>query len=170
MPHTFHRLAPAIVAALFLPSVVLAQEEDKSAVQSVYDMSQSAETADDYTAMIDECQRLPQTGLSEANGNYVTRLMSWAYNRRGEARAEEATAKVEEGDAATAAQLDATALEDFNTAIKLDGKVAESWANQALVYERRGEKDKAAKSYQQAVRLDPNYQPAVDGLARTKGV
>ena len=46
--------------------------------------------------------------------------------------------------------------------------IAESWANQALIYERRGDKAKAAKSYQQAVRLDPNYQPAVDGLARTK--
>ena len=61
------------------------------------------------------------------------------------------------------------AFADFNTAIKLDGKVAESWANQALVYERRGDKAKAAKSYQQAVRLDPNYKPAVDGLARTRG-
>ena len=60
------------------------------------------------------------------------------------------------------------AFADFNTAIKLDGKIAESWANQALIYERRGDKAKAAKSYQQAVRLDPNYKPAVDGLARTK--
>ena len=46
---------------------------------------------------------------------------------------------------------------------------AEGWANQALIYERRGEKDKAAKSYAQAVKLDPNYKPAADGLARTRG-
>ena len=48
--------------------------------------------------------------------------------------------------------------------------MAESWANQALVYERRGEKDKAAKSYARAVQLDPNYKPAVDGLSRTRKV
>ena len=60
------------------------------------------------------------------------------------------------------------AFADFNMAIKLDGKIAESWANQALIYERRGDKAKAAKSYQQAVRLDPNYKPAKDGLARTQ--
>ena len=60
------------------------------------------------------------------------------------------------------------AFADFNTAIKLDEKLAEGWANQALVYERRGEKQKAAKSYAQAVRLDPSYAPARDGLARTR--
>ena len=61
------------------------------------------------------------------------------------------------------------AFADFNKAIKLDGHIAESWANQALVYERRGDKAQAAKSYQQAKRLDPNYQPAIEGLARTRG-
>ena len=55
------------------------------------------------------------------------------------------------------------------TAINLDGKLAESWANQALIYERRGEMNKASKSYAQALRLDPNYKPAKDGLARTRG-
>ena len=63
---------------------------------------------------------------------------------------------------------DDNAFADFNQAIRLDGRIAESWANQGLVYEKRGEKAKAAKSYQQAVRLDPNYKPAVDGLARTR--
>ena len=29
---------------------------------------------------------------------------------------------------------------------------------------------KAARSYSQALRLDPNYKPAKDGLARTKGI
>ena len=38
-----------------------------------------------------------------------------------------------------------------------------------LVYERRGEKAKAAQSYAQAKKLDPNYQPALDGLNRVKG-
>ncbi|TIP77433.1 MAG: GlcNAc transferase, partial [Mesorhizobium sp.] len=31
----------------------------------------------------------------------------------------------------------------------------------------RGDKAKAAKSYREAVRLSPTYQPAKDGLART---
>ncbi|TGU39142.1 tetratricopeptide repeat protein, partial [bacterium M00.F.Ca.ET.152.01.1.1] len=46
-------------------------------------------------------------------------------------------------------------------------KNAEAWANQALIYEKRGDKVRAAKSYREAVHLDPNYQPAKDGLSRT---
>lgn len=64
---------------------------------------------------------------------------------------------------------DENAFADFNHAIELDDKIAESWANQALVYERRGDKARAAKSYSHAARLDPNYRPAKDGLARTRG-
>ena len=60
------------------------------------------------------------------------------------------------------------AFADFNTAIKLDGTIAESWANQALVYERRGEKQKAAMYYGEAVRLVPYYGPAKEGLARVR--
>ena len=54
-------------------------------------------------------------------------------------------------------------------AIKLDDRIAESWANQALIFERRGDKARAAKSYARAAQLDPNYQPAKDGLDRTRG-
>ena len=36
------------------------------------------------------------------------------------------------------------AFTDFNMAIKLDGKNAEAWSNQALIYERRGDKVRAA--------------------------
>ncbi|MGO6907464.1 tetratricopeptide repeat protein, partial [Rhizobium ruizarguesonis] len=61
---------------------------------------------------------------------------------------------------------DDNAFADFNHAIELNGNIAESWANQALVYERRGDKAKAARSYRHAIGLDPKYQPARDGLAR----
>ena len=48
----------------------------------------------------------------------------------------------------------------------MDPKIAESWANQALIYERRGDKAKAAKSYRHALGLDPKYGPAQQGVAR----
>ncbi|MBV2187537.1 MAG: tetratricopeptide repeat protein, partial [Rhizobium sp.] len=41
--------------------------------------------------------------------------------------------------------------------------------NQALIYERRGDKARAAKSYSHALSLDPKYLPAQQGLARTRG-
>ncbi|MFY8101368.1 MAG: tetratricopeptide repeat protein, partial [Allorhizobium sp.] len=63
---------------------------------------------------------------------------------------------------------DDNAFADFNLAIELNNNIAESWANQALIYERRGDKARAAKSYAHALRLDPKYEPAKQGLARTR--
>ncbi len=63
---------------------------------------------------------------------------------------------------------DENAFTDFNTAIRLNDNLAESWANQALVYEHRGDKERAARSYARALQLDPNYGPAKEGLARTR--
>ena len=77
--------------------------------------------------------------------------------------------KIPDAGVPTALREDIAYHADKPGGVNMYGKLAESWANQALVYERRGDKAKAAKSYQQAVRLDPNYKPAVDGLARTKG-
>jgi Tfp pilus assembly protein PilF len=37
------------------------------------------------------------------------------------------------------------------------------------VYEKRGDKARASKSFARAAQLDPNYRPASDGLARTRG-
>ena len=47
------------------------------------------------------------------------------------------------------------ALDDFNTALKLDSRYAEAWTNQALVFESRGNKKRAFKSYSRAVALKP---------------
>ena len=60
------------------------------------------------------------------------------------------------------------AFADFNQALKLNDKLAESWANQALVYERRKEFKKAEKPYQRATIFDPDYAPARDGLDRVR--
>ena len=61
------------------------------------------------------------------------------------------------------------ALDDFNTALKLDPNYAEAWTNQALVYEQRGQKKRAFKSYARAAALKPSYGPAKDGMKRTRG-
>ena len=60
------------------------------------------------------------------------------------------------------------AFADFNTAIKLDGKIAESWANQALVYERRGDKAKPRNPTPGRCGSTPTTSRPVDGLARTR--
>ena len=78
-------------------------------------------------------------------------------------------------DFSTAISLQPSAPEPYNgrglsyVALRLDENLAESWANQALVYEKQGELAKAKKSYQRALQLDGQYEPARSGLARVGG-
>jgi tetratricopeptide (TPR) repeat protein len=61
------------------------------------------------------------------------------------------------------------AFADFNTAIQLDRRNPEGWAYQGLVLERRGDRERASRSFAEAVRLDPDFEAAKNGLARTRG-
>src|SRR5687768_9691601 len=121
MPHTLFRSAMATLFALALASPALSQsDEQKAAIATVYKMSQESKSIDEFTAMIDECQRLLETELSKSYQDYIKKLASWAYNRRGELRSEEAAAQAGADGADAAAQLDAQAMEDFNASLQLD--------------------------------------------------
>jgi tetratricopeptide (TPR) repeat protein len=162
MPPTLLRLVSAFLAAVVLAPVVFAQEEEgaKSAIQTVYEMSQTAETADDFDKMIEECRRLLETGLSRQHEAYVNRLAAWAYNRRGEARAEEAASVAAEGETEEAARLDSLAVEDFTASLKLDPSRWKAYHNRGVSYAMMGEFDQALREFEQALRLNPTYANA----------
>jgi tetratricopeptide (TPR) repeat protein len=157
-----HR-TPSCIAAVFSLAAFFAtaasgqEDPSKSAVAEVYRMSQEAKTLEEFDAMLDECQRLMEAGLSQAHQDYVKQLASWAYNRRGELRAEEAAAKAEAGETEAAAQLEAGALEDFNEAIKLDPTRWKAYHNRGVSYAMAGEYEKALAEFDQALRLKPTY-------------
>ncbi|MBW3598190.1 MAG: tetratricopeptide repeat protein [Planctomycetes bacterium] len=158
MSSTSLRLVAAAMVLLFAAPAALAQDDDaRTAIQSVYEMSQSAETAEDYTKMIEESQRLLETGLSQQNSEYVRKLTAWAYNRRGEARAEEAGKHAAEGQTEAAAGLDAQALEDFNAAIQLDASRWKAYHNRGVSYAMTGDYQKALPEFNHALRLRPTF-------------
>jgi tetratricopeptide (TPR) repeat protein len=126
-----------------------ATDDSKAAIQSVYQMSQEAKSIAELDKMIDECRRLLETGLSKTYEDYVKQLASWAYNRRGELRSEEAESP-ESGNAAAA-------MEDFNTAIELDPTRGKAYHNRGVNYAMLGEYDKALAEFDQALRYKPTY-------------
>jgi tetratricopeptide (TPR) repeat protein len=51
------------------------------------------------------------------------------------------------------------AIADYDEAIRLDPKNADSYVNRGLAYDRKGEHDRAIADYDEAIRLDPKDAP-----------
>ena len=61
------------------------------------------------------------------------------------------------------------AVEDFNAALNVNNKDADSWANRGLAYERSNRRQEAIESYTRATSIDPNNPTARQGLGRLQG-
>jgi tetratricopeptide (TPR) repeat protein len=155
MPHMSHRFLLTVLFALAATAMAAAQDEapsdedSKAAIQAVYQMSQQAKSIAELDQMIDECRRLLEKGLTKTYEDYIKQLASWAYNRRGELRSEEADSQGS-GDAASA-------MEDFNAAIELDPTRGKAYHNRGVNYAMLGEYDKALAEFDLALRHKPTY-------------
>jgi lipoprotein NlpI len=58
------------------------------------------------------------------------------------------------------------AIKDYNQAIQLDLKVANTYVGRGLAYEFKGDYDRAIKDYNQAIQLDPKFASAYVGRGR----
>jgi len=61
-----------------------------------------------------------------------------------------------------------TALDDYNTALRLDPNFALAYNNRAVLYAEMGERAKALADYEAAVRLDPGNENAINGRRAMK--
>ena len=113
-----------ILALASLPSNGFAQplgssvvEKERSVVsadlQMIYQKTESAATVADYSAILNFCRNVvgDSTRVKE-DRLYARTLMSWAANRRGEARSDQAGNLVREQQFGQAAELDAMANKD----------------------------------------------------------
>ena len=61
------------------------------------------------------------------------------------------------------------AIEDFNAALNVDSKDANSWAWRGVAYERKGDRQQAIESYQHALNIDNGNSVARQGSSRLQG-
>jgi tetratricopeptide (TPR) repeat protein len=61
------------------------------------------------------------------------------------------------------------AIEDFNAALNVNNKDADSWAWRGVAYERKGDRQQAVESYQRALTIDNANATARQGSARLQG-
>ena len=181
---------------------VQVQETDaaspKSGPGSIYALTKTAKSVEDYSKIIALCQQARQSGVQSDEEAYLRQLVGWAFNRRGEAWiAKAATSGDEEredADRRALADFEASiqadpnrwkavhnrgvsravegqleaALADFARVIQLQPQYDNAWFNRAEVLYELGRYDQAASDYAAALERRPDDRAARTGLAHCR--
>lgn len=140
-------------------------EREQAAVsadlQMIYGKTDSATTVSDYSTIYDFCRNVvgDSTRIQE-DKIYARNLMSWAANRRGEARSDRAGELVRQQQFAQAEDLDALALKDFETAVRLDPKRWRAHHNIAIIRALQKNNKAAIESFGTVIQLNPDFADA----------
>lgn len=146
--------------AFAAPGASQGQDDPKSLLASAYKQTQTAKTVTDYTNVIDLCQQAEALNLTQAQSQYVRKLASWAYNRRGEAYVAEAATAIESGDKKRAADLDTRALANFEEAVKNDASRWKAIHNRGVSYALAGKYERSVVDFTRVIELRPDYPNA----------
>jgi len=118
----------------------------KSIVFEAYQKTRTASNEAGFTEVLDLCQRALDEGAKGESAAYARRLMGWAYNRRGEARA----ARGKEDDA----------LADFNQAVEHDPQHWRAVHNRGVSYATAGKHEEAMRDFDRTLELNQSYPNA----------
>jgi hypothetical protein len=127
-------VAAALLCPCFIPSSFAQTEAEPEAaakvkkvtarqvLEATYAKTIAAETVDDFSEIIEQCERVLGAKLTAENSSYAHQLAAWGYNKRGESYANQAAALAEQGEERKANELDDVALADFESALTHDPK------------------------------------------------
>ena len=140
-------------------------ESDQATVsadlQMIYRKTESASSISEYSSIYDFCRNvLGDSTRIQDDKQYAKSLMSWAANRRGEARSDKAGSLVREQRFDEAESLDAQALKDFETAVQLDPTRWRAHHNIAIHRALQKNNKAALQSFDSVIRLNPEFADA----------
>lgn len=132
----------------------------KTLLTAAYEKTKTARTVDDFSEVIEQCERVLGAKLSSENASYAHQLAGWAYNKRGEAYAEQAAALAEQGEERKANELDEVALADFESALVHDPAKWRALQNRGVSLALRGRIDDALADFSKVIELNAEYPNA----------
>ncbi len=124
---------------------------------SAYALSKTAKTIDEYSSIIETCERVLAEQTTEDTIKYARQLAAWSYNRRGEAFAQQASELIDQGEDRKANELDSLALDDFQQAITLDSTKWKAYHNRGVSLGLHGKIEEALADFDQALKLKPDH-------------
>lgn len=122
-----------------------------------YALSKSAKTLDEFSSIIENCERVLAEPTTDETIKYAKQLAAWSYNRRGELYAQQAAALIDKGDDRKANELDALALDDFQQAITLDDTKWKAFHNRGVSLGLHGKFEEAIADFDVALKLRPDH-------------
>ena len=130
-------------------------------LQMIYGKTESATSVAEYTSILDFCRNISgDSTRGMEDRRYARSLMSWAANRRGEARSDRAGILVREQQLAEAQEMDAMAKKDFEMAIQLDPTRWRAHHNMAIARALQGNNQAALESLEAVLKLNPEFVDA----------
>jgi len=146
--------AAALLCARFIPSALAQTEAEpepakvkkvtaRLVLEAAYAKTGAAETVDDFSEIIEQCERVLGAKLTAENSAYAHELAAWGYNKRGEAYASQAATLAEQGEERKANELDDVALADFESALTHDPKKWKAIQNRGVSFALRGRMEEA---------------------------
>jgi len=189
-----HRPMPPIATPRVAQSMPAARPVGTAEPQSpaagilaqAHEWSLSAQTAADYTRIIEACEHAHDNNPTPEIAKYADRLASWALNRRGQLSAENGDDAEAIQDFAASVGADADrwraihnrgvleaqagnfeqAFNDFTRTIELNPNFAKAYSNRAALFVVAGNVEAAIQDYQGALRIDSELAVAHRGLGR----
>jgi len=157
-------------------------------VFKAHSLCTNAKTVSDYSEILQHCEKGIHYGVGNETSDYTKRLMSWAYNRRGELLAEQGHDTLALADFEAAIVSDKSrwrayhnrgvslallgkhkdALLDFNHAIELNPKYANAYFNRAEVLYEMSDYDAAVRDYSRAIKIEPNDAAVYNSRGHTQ--
>ncbi|MEX2308724.1 MAG: tetratricopeptide repeat protein [Pirellulales bacterium] len=155
-------------------------------LSQAHSASSAAQTEADFSRIIDTCRRAAASQPSPDTGRYAGELASWAFNRRGQIKAEAGRDKEALSDFDNAIRSDShrwraihnrgvllaqsgefeRAFDDFSRTIQLNAKFAKAYSNRAALLMVAGDLAAAQNDYSLAIERDPALAVAHRGLGR----
>lgn len=120
-------------------------------VTQAHEWSTSAKTEQDYTRIIETCRRAQASQASPDATKYANSLTAWAFNRRGQLKAE--------------AGQDKPAILDFDDAIRTDPTCWRAAHNRGVLLAQAGQFEKAFDDFSRTMQLNPNFAKAFSNRA-----
>lgn len=115
-------------------------------VRKAYAVARAGRQPHDYSQVITLCQQARGASGDEIIQDYTARLLSWAHNRRGEARAREGHEQ--------------EALADFEAAIRYDSTRWRAVHNRGVSLAMAGQYERAITDFSHTITLRPRYANA----------